>query len=157
MFPCKQVADTFDQLPNIRTVAQKSALIKNLFEPMSAGEVKYAIKIMTGDLRIGLKESLVEEAIAKAFDRPLDAVRRANMLTGDIGETLRSAAADQLDAVRMRLFHPVGFMLATPVETADDILTRWLRAQCWWKKNTMAYAPKFIKAPRSQGFFPHPR
>jgi DNA ligase 1 len=118
----QQVADTFDQLPNIRTAAQKSALIKNLFEPMSAGEVKYAIKIMTGDLRIGLKESLVEEAIAKAFDRPLDAVRRANMLTGDIGETLRSAAADQLAAVRMRLYHPIGFMLATPVETAEEIL-----------------------------------
>jgi DNA ligase-1 len=118
----QQVADTFDRLPNIRTPAQKSVLIKNLFEPMSAGEVKYAIKIMTGDLRIGLKESLVEEAIAKAFDRPLDAVRRANMLTGDIGETLQSAAADQLSAVQMRLFHPIGFMLATPVETADEIL-----------------------------------
>jgi DNA ligase-1 len=118
----EQVADTFDQLPNIRVAAQKSTLIKELFEPMSAGEVKYAIKIMTGDLRIGLKESLVEEAIAKAFDRPLDAVRRANMLTGDIGEALRTAAADQLDAVRMRLFHPIGFMLATPVETVDEIL-----------------------------------
>jgi DNA ligase-1 len=118
----QQVADTFDQLPNIRVAAQKSTLIKELFEPMSAGEVKYAIKIMTGDLRIGLKESLVEEAIAKAFDRPLDAVRRANMLTGDIGEALRTAAADQLDAVRMRLFHPIGFMLATPVETVDEIL-----------------------------------
>jgi DNA ligase-1 len=118
----QQVSETFDQLPNIRTTTQKSALIRNLFVPMGAGEVKYAIKIMTGDLRIGLKESLVEEAIAKAFDRPLGAVRRANMLTGDIGETLRSAAADQLADVRMRLFHPIGFMLATPVETANQIL-----------------------------------
>jgi len=118
----KQVAETFDQLPNARTSAQKMALLHKLFEPMSAGEVKYAIKIMTGDLRIGLKESLVEEAIAKAFERPLDAVRRANMFTGDIGETLQAAAANQLDAVRMRLFVPLGFMLATPVETADEIL-----------------------------------
>jgi DNA ligase-1 len=118
----KHVAETFDQLPNARSAAQKMALIKKLFEPMSAGEVKYAIKIMTGDLRIGLKESLVEEAIAKAFERPLDAVRRANMFTGDIGETLQAAAANQLDAVRMRLFVPLGFMLATPVETAEEIL-----------------------------------
>src|SRR6202171_2293417 len=49
----QQVAKTFSQLPEARTVAQKMALIKNLFEHMSAGEVKYAIKIMTGDLRIG--------------------------------------------------------------------------------------------------------
>jgi DNA ligase 1 len=118
----KQVAQLFDQLPNARSSAQKMALIKILFEPMSAGEVKYTIKIMTGDLRIGLKESLVEEAIAKAFDRPLDAVRRANMLTGDIGETLNFAAANRLASVQMRLFQPIGFMLATPVETAEEIL-----------------------------------
>src|ERR1700730_2848371 len=118
----QQVANTFSQLPEARSSAQKMALIKSLFEHMSAGEVKYAIKIMTGDLRIGLKESLVEEAIAKAFERPLDAVRRGNMLTGDIGETLRSAASDSLASVRMHLFHPIGFMLATPVETASEIL-----------------------------------
>jgi DNA ligase 1 len=118
----QQVAKTFGQLPEARSAAQKTALIKNLFEHMSAGEVKYAIKIMTGDLRIGLKESLVEEAIAKAFERPIEAVRRANMLTGDIGETLRSAASDDLASVRMRLFHPIGFMLATPVEAASEIL-----------------------------------
>lgn len=117
----QKVTDTFNQLPELRSAAQKAALIKRLFEPMSAGEVKYAIKIMTGDLRIGLKESLVEEAIAKAFGRPLDAVRRANMLTGDIAETLRSAASDDLASVAMRLFHPIGFMLATPVETAAEI------------------------------------
>jgi DNA ligase-1 len=118
----QQVAKTFSQLPEVRTSGQKTVLIKNLFEHMSAGEVKYAIKIMTGDLRIGLKESLVEEAIAKAFDRPLDAVRRGNMLTGDIGETLRSAASDDLASVKMRLFYPIGFMLATPAETAAEIL-----------------------------------
>src|SRR6202162_2432609 len=99
------------------------ALIKSLFEHMSAGEVKYAIKIMTGDLRIGLQESLVEEAIAKAFDRPLDAVRRGNMLTGDIGETLRFAATDDLASIRMRLLHPIAFMLPQPVETAAEILS----------------------------------
>src|ERR1700719_3649245 len=118
----QQLAKTFNQLPEVRTAAQKMALIKNLFEHMSAGEVKYTIKIMTGDLRIGLKESLVEEAIAKAFDRPLEAVRRADMLTGDVGETLCSAASDDLASVKMRLFHPIGFMLATPVETAAEIL-----------------------------------
>jgi DNA ligase-1 len=120
--PLKKVAEIFDQLPNARTSAQKISLIQSLFAPMSAVEIKYAIKIMTGDLRIGLKESLVEEAIAQAFDRPIQSVRRANMFTGNIAETLKSAAASQLDSVRMRLFNPLGFMLATPVETAAEIL-----------------------------------
>jgi DNA ligase-1 len=118
----QQVAAAFDELPKARNASQKSAIVTGLFEPMSAGEVKYCIKIMTGDLRIGLKENLVEEAIAKAYARPLDVVRRANMLTGDIAETLQAAAEDRLAEVRMRLFHPIGFMLATPVETAEEIL-----------------------------------
>jgi DNA ligase 1 len=83
--------------------------------------VKYIVKIITGDLRIGSKESLVEEAIAKAFDQPLAKVRRANMMTGDIGETLTLAAQEQLDRATVRLFHPLGFMLAAPVETAGDL------------------------------------
>lgn len=117
----RQLEGMFEQLAQTRTATQKTVVIRKLFEQMSPGEVKYAIKIITGDLRIGLKESLVEEAIGKAFERPLEAVRRANMLTGDIAETVRAAAQRTLDTVRMRLFHPIGFMLASPIETADEI------------------------------------
>ncbi len=78
---------------------------------------------MTGDLRIGLKESLVEEAIAKAYGGTLAEVQRANMLLGDIGETLKLAAAGKLDEAKMRLFHPLGFMLASPAESAEQALS----------------------------------
>jgi DNA ligase-1 len=86
-------------------------------------EAKYIIKIITGDLRIGLKESLVEEAIAKAYDVPLKDVQRANMLLGDIGETLKLASSDSLADAHMRLFHPIDFMLASPAESAADALS----------------------------------
>jgi len=117
-----EVANSFENLAALRNQSQKVAVLKSLLEQSSPADVKYIIKIITGDLRIGLKEILVEEAIAKAFDRPPDAVRRANMLTGDIGKTLRLAAADQLASATMVLFHPIGFMLATPVETAEELL-----------------------------------
>src|ERR1043165_9300223 len=78
---------------------------------------------MTGDLRIGLKESLVEEAIAKAYGATLPEVQRANMLLGDIGATLRLAAESRLNQAHMRLFHPLGFMLASPAETSEDALS----------------------------------
>jgi len=116
-----EVARAFDQLAATRGQAQKYDALKSLLEKSAHGEVKYITKIISSDLRIGLKESLVEEAIAKAFGRPPDAVRRANMLTGDIGKTLRLAAADQLATATLTLFHPIGFMLATPVETADEL------------------------------------
>jgi DNA ligase 1 len=115
------VARLFENLAATRGPAQKSELLATAFQRASAGDVKYIVKIITGDLRIGSKETLVEEAIAKAFDRPLAAVRRANMLTGDIGETLTLAAENQLTRAAMRLFNPLGFMLAAPVETPADL------------------------------------
>jgi DNA ligase 1 len=119
--PMAEVSQLFEKLAAARAQAQKVELLANAFQRASAGDVKYLVKIITGDLRIGSKESLVEEAIAKAFIRPLADVRRANMITGDIGETLKLAAEDTLASAVVQLFHPLGFMLAAPVETAEDL------------------------------------
>ena len=61
---------TFDRIAATRTAAAKAAVLKSLLERATALEAKYILKIITGELRIGLKESLVEEAIAKAYDEP---------------------------------------------------------------------------------------
>ena len=63
--------------------------------------------------------------IAKAFDRPLDAVKRAGMLTGDIGRTADAGARRTASATpSMALFHPLKFMLASPAEDAAEIVRR---------------------------------
>lgn len=116
------VQKTFVEIAVARGPAPKAARLRELLGRLSPLEAKYIVKIITGDLRIGLKESLVEEAIARAFEAPLDQVKRANMLLGDIGETLRLAAAGNLANARMRLFHPIDFMLASPVDSAGDAL-----------------------------------
>jgi DNA ligase 1 len=123
--PLAHVEDVFKRLPDLRTQTEKLSLVRELFEKAAANEVKYLIKIITGDLRIGLKESLVEEGIASAYGGPIGEVRRANMLTGDVGETARLAATHELRSARLRLFHPIGFMLAAPVETADDVFKNY--------------------------------
>ena len=109
------------ELAPLRGQSEKSELVRKLLVRARPAEVKYIVKIMTGDLRIGLRESLVEEAVAKAYERPIAAVRRANMLLGDIGETLQCAFRNELETVRFRLFHPIDFMLATPAENAAEI------------------------------------
>ncbi len=114
------VERTFREIATVRGPAAKFALVRALLEQATPLEAKYIVKIMTGELRVGLKESLVEEAIAKAHDVAAADVQRANMLLGDIGETLRLAAAHRLGEARMRLFHPIGFMLASPVESAGE-------------------------------------
>ena len=88
-----EVAAKFREIAAARGPAAKAALTHELLAQASPLEAKYIVKIMTGDLRIGLKESLVEEAIAKAYGGTLAEVQRANMLLGDIGETLKLAAA----------------------------------------------------------------
>ena len=85
---------------------------------------KYLIKIITGDLRIGLREGLVEEAIAAATARPVDAIREANLLCGDLPAVVRAAFSDTLSAIALRVFHPLQFMLASPEPTAAAILER---------------------------------
>ena len=122
--PLAEVGRLFEEMAAARVQMQKAELLAKAFARASAGDVKYIVKIITGDLRIGSKESLVEEAIAKAFARPLAQVRRANMMTGDIGETLALAAQNKLAAAVVRLFHPLGFMLAAPVETAEDLFDK---------------------------------
>ena len=123
------VRTAFDQIAEIRTPAAKSAALQQLLARATALEAKYILKIITGELRIGLKESLVEEAIAKAYEEPLPAVQRANMLVGDIGETLLLASEHRLDAARMRLFHPIGFMLASPAADAEEAFHYFEHAQ----------------------------
>ena len=118
-----QVESVFRRIAAARGPTAKAELVRDLLRRAIPLEAKYIVKIMTGDLRIGLKESLVEEAIAKAYGGRLAEVQRADMLLGDIGQTLRLAAEGKLGEARMRLFHPLGFMLASPIETPKEGLS----------------------------------
>jgi len=118
-----EVENSLRQIAAARGPAAKAALLRDLLRRATPLGAKYIVKIMTGDLRIGLKESLVEEAIARAFSTTAGETQRANMLLGDIGETTRLAMEGRLSDAKMRLFHPLGFMLASPVESAEDGLS----------------------------------
>src|SRR4029077_20617288 len=100
----------FRKIAAARGPAAKTVFVRELLSRATGLEAKYLVKIMTGDLRIGLKESLVEEAIARAYGGTVAEVQRANMLLGDIGETVGFAARGALGEARMRMFHPLGFM-----------------------------------------------
>ncbi|HWR14238.1 MAG TPA: ATP-dependent DNA ligase [Terriglobales bacterium] len=123
------LAREFRRIAGTRGAAAKASFVRLLFAKLTPLEAKYVVKIMSGDLRIGLRESLVEEAIAVAYGDPLAEVQKANMLLGDIGETLKLAAARRLADARMRLFHPIGFMLASPAESAEEAFSYFDHAQ----------------------------
>jgi DNA ligase-1 len=109
------------RLSETRGIKNKTALLAAVLHGASPLEAKYIVKLLAGDLRIGLREGLVEDAIARIFGQPLADVAYANMLLGDIGETATRARVGDLRDVDMRLFHPIKFMLATPAADLTDV------------------------------------
>jgi ATP-dependent DNA ligase len=109
------------RLSETRGIKNKTALLAAVLHRASPLEAKYLVKLLAGDLRIGLREGLVEDAIARVFDQTLADVGYANMLLGDIGETATRARVGDLRDVNMRLFHPIKFMLATPAADLTDV------------------------------------
>ena len=125
-----EVAATFEAIEAASGAATKTRLLADLLARADAQTAKSIVKVLGGELRIGLREGLVEAAIAKAFDRPLEEVKWAGMLTGDVGRLATLARDDRLDDAELTLFHPLKFMLASPAEDADEIIRR-LGSEVW--------------------------
>ena len=108
-----------------QVVAMKQRVLHELLRKASALETKYLVKLISGDMRIGVKQAQVEEAIAVAWQRDLKQVRHAVMLLGDVRQVVVMAVGDTLGTAHMKLFHPLGFMLASPVETVAEAIERF--------------------------------
>ena len=119
-----EVAATFEAIEAASGPARKAELLAELLARADPRTARGIVRVVSGELRIGLREGLVEAALAKSFDRPLEAVKRAGMLTGDIGQTAALAREGRLGGAEMALFHPLKFMLASPAEDAAEIMTR---------------------------------
>ena len=119
------IEKAFAAIAAARGPAQKLPVLLDLLGRAHPIEAKYLIKLISGDMRTGVKQSLVEEAIANAYTSEIDAVRRAVMLQGDITDVVALAAAGNLAHATMKLFHPLGFMLASPVDSVEKAIERF--------------------------------
>jgi DNA ligase-1 len=119
-----EVAAAFAAIEAAPGPAAKSAAFEALLRRCDPRSATYVVKILAGELRIGLRDGLLQAAIARAFGRPTGDVANTAMLTGDIGETAVLAREDQLGAARLHLFRPLRFMLASPAEDAAEIMAR---------------------------------
>jgi DNA ligase-1 len=100
---------------------KKERLIAALLSQALPVEAKYLVKIFVGEMRTGLNEGLMEQAVAKAFDVPLATVQKASMALGDIGEVAaiaKNEGATRLAQVGFKVFRPVKLMLA---QVASDV------------------------------------
>jgi DNA ligase-1 len=119
-----EVAAAYAAVGAATGAAGKGELFARLLARSDPLTAKYIVKVLSGDLRIGLREGLVEAAIARAFGRDLDAVKWAGMLVGDVGRLAELARDDRLAEASLSIFHPIKFMLASPAEDAAEIMAR---------------------------------
>lgn len=112
------IKDITEKLYETRTRELKQEVIIKTWLQMTPIEVKYFIRILgQGSLRIGFETKSVVSTIAKAFEQTLEEVRYAHMITGSLGKTALLAKTNTLHEASFNIFHPISFMLASPVES----------------------------------------
>jgi ATP-dependent DNA ligase I len=112
-----EIAEASGKRANGRREAVLERILRGCDDALVA---TYVIKIITGDLRVGLREGLVLDAIAVAFDADAPAVRRGLMACGDVGAVALAAKHGTLDELRVEYGTPIGFMLATPIPFGES-------------------------------------
>jgi DNA ligase-1 len=127
-----EVATLLEVLRAARSGVAKIEILNRFFQDTPPTASKFLVKILSGDLRIGLKEGLLEECIAEAFEADPGEVREANMFCGDLGIVAVMARNRLLHERTMRLFQPVKCMLASPEPDAAAVRARFGGAATLW-------------------------
>src|ERR1700693_83299 len=126
----QEVEETLEAIRTARGKT-KEAPLASLLQRLDAESARFFIKIISGEMRIGLSEGLVEAAIAEAFNVRITQVKRVHLITGDMGETAVRCRHKQFDTTTVALFQPVRFMLASPVETPAEAFERMGATSVW--------------------------
>lgn len=114
----QQINEIFESLYITSKRDAKQHILLQAWQKMTPLEVKYFIRILgQGSLRIGFETKSVENAIAKTYSKELETVRYARMISGSIGKTAIMAKNDTLDEASFKMFSPIAFMLASPIES----------------------------------------
>ncbi|HEV8686982.1 MAG TPA: ATP-dependent DNA ligase [Gaiellaceae bacterium] len=116
--------------------ALRRSLLGDLFSRATGTEQRFLVGLLTGELRQGALAGVMADAVAKAAQIPAAAVRRAQMLSGDLGVVAGHALAEGesgLARFRLDVLRPLQPMLAQTAETLDDALARVGSAAVEWK------------------------
>ncbi|MFU1781982.1 ATP-dependent DNA ligase LigA [Haloarcula japonica] len=113
----------------------KVDILFGLFSRCSSTEASYLARLVLSEMRIGVGEGTVRDAIAAAFDVPVEAVERAIQVSNDYGmvaEAARDEGEAGLNTITLEIGRPVQAMLAQ-AGTVAGVLEDWDRAAVEWK------------------------
>ncbi|MCD4806664.1 MAG: ATP-dependent DNA ligase [Methanococcoides sp.] len=97
------------------SVTSKTRALRNLFDLASPEEARYLARLAIEDLRIGVGEGIVRDAISKAFDVPAGDIERGFMVTNDLGlvaVAAKEGGIEEISKLRVELDRPIKMMLA---------------------------------------------
>lgn len=120
----KKVMKLLEEIAGVTGSLQRAELLGAAFQNLHPEEGESLVRILTGSLRMGSKEGLLEEAVANAFEQDTTKVREAHMLMGDLGQVALLARRGKLSDARLTPLVPVKVMLASPEESAEDLANR---------------------------------
>jgi DNA ligase-1 len=125
------IGETREALARLRDIrgagaaARRQEHLASLFGAATALEQRFLARLLLGELRQGALEGVMADAIAAAADVPAPMVRKAIMLAGAIPPVARAAlerGREGLAVFKLRLYEPVGPMLATPTQDVASAL-----------------------------------
>ncbi len=119
-----RLGDAEEMASTLAGTGSREAKLAALVDALSATtphEARYLARAVLGEMRVGAKEGIVIDAVAAAFGRPADQVRRAAGIVADVGLVAELARDDRLSEATVTLGRPLGFMLASPLETARGL------------------------------------
>ena len=117
--------DRLAALSGTGSAAERNRTLRDFTARATAREQDFIARVLLGEMRTGALEGVLMDGIARASDRSGESVRRAAMLSGDLGETARLAltgTAEDLDAVGLQVGRPVLPMLAASAPTPTEAL-----------------------------------
>ncbi len=120
--------------PGSRTA--KAQVLGELMGRATPDEQRFVRNVLLGELRQGALGGVMVEAVAAAASVPAASVRRALMLTGDLGvvaETALSYGATGLSAFGLEVLRPIQPMLAQSADDLSEAMARFGSAGVEWK------------------------
>lgn len=135
------------ELTGPRTVDKKIGLVAELLSNASPDEAKYVVRLILGELRVGVAEGIIRDAIARAFlvkdpskrdelERAVEAVDYAWNVTSDFGEVAKIAKEQGIQGllqVKPILGKPIQLMLGEKAPSIEEVVREFGKVAAEWK------------------------
>ena len=132
----REVFDTMSSLIGEGSQKRKIRLLADLYFSATPIEAKYLTRLILGEMRLGVGEGIVRDAIAKAWGIESELVERAYMITNDFGRVAvvaRNEGRQGLEKLKIELHVPVKMMLAQVAEEINEAIKEMGNVAVEWK------------------------